>query len=141
MAIRQEPGRHVAGQFCQDHGGGAAITKRLKPEEEDHGKKNRFGNQDSVLGLCDQGEREDGLVLLLVKRVFGRGGGGEEGRGEGEEEGEERDEEREGEERERRGGAEEREEGIEGAEGEEEEEEEGEGGLAAVGVERFGVEG
>lgn len=38
-----------------------------------------------MLGLRDQGEREDGLVLLLVKRVFGRrgGGGGEEGAREG----------------------------------------------------------
>lgn len=105
--LRQEPCRHVPGEFSEDHGGGAAVSKCLEAEEEDDGKENRLGNQEAVLGLGDQGERENGLVLFLPERVFRGGGGGrggsEEREREGEEEGEERDEEREGEERERRG--------------------------------------
>lgn len=85
----------------------------MEPEKEDAGEKNRLGDQESVLGLSDQSQREDGLVWLLVKWVFGGRGVGEERERECEEEGEERDEEGEGEERERRGGAKEGKEGIE----------------------------
>ena len=39
--------------FRQNHGGGAAVSKRLEPQEDDSGEKNRLGGQEFVLGLCD----------------------------------------------------------------------------------------